>query len=312
MQLSKQEEIRSALTFIDSTPRETWIRIGMAIKAALGDQGFCVFDEWSARAENYTPKGASQAWLSFRSEGGITKATIFGEAARAGWVKDIPRSTPLPPTHRPPPIGRPKIPPETVALTARSMLSRAKYRNHPYLAAKGFPGATMPVLVDTLLVPMWPYSQLPTLHQRKWLNAATQRTVSTIQMISREGVKTFLTGSAVSGCVFPFGPGEKTMWVEGLATGFSVLDALNFLAPLEWSVHVCFNCHNLARVARGQAGFVCADNDTHKAGQSSAEATGLPWWCPPATGDANDLHQKSGLRALVVELDTFLKGSQYG
>jgi putative DNA primase/helicase len=43
-----------------------------------------------------------------------------------------------------------------------------------------------------------------------------------------------------------------------------------------------------------------ADNDKSGAGEKAAKETGLPWAMPSAVGmDANDLHQRDGLRALV-------------
>jgi hypothetical protein len=45
--MSEREKIRAALTFIPAHDRELWIRIGMAIKSALNEAGFDLWDRWS-------------------------------------------------------------------------------------------------------------------------------------------------------------------------------------------------------------------------------------------------------------------------
>jgi putative DNA primase/helicase len=71
------------------------------------------------------------------------------------------------------------------------------------------------------------------------------------------------------------------------------------------SVVVCFSASNLVQVADQLPGkrFVFADNDESKTGQTSAEATGLPWTMSDTVGyDANDLHMKDGLFAVVSKI----------
>ncbi|MBR5675468.1 MAG: PriCT-2 domain-containing protein, partial [Neisseriaceae bacterium] len=46
-------EVETALTYIDSTNRETWVRVGTALKTEFGEQGFEMFDTWSKTAKNY-------------------------------------------------------------------------------------------------------------------------------------------------------------------------------------------------------------------------------------------------------------------
>jgi putative DNA primase/helicase len=71
------------------------------------------------------------------------------------------------------------------------------------------------------------------------------------------------------------------------------------------SVVVCFSASNLVQVADQIPGkkFIFADNDESKTGQTSAEATGLSWTMADTVGwDANDLHMKDGLFAVVSKL----------
>ena len=50
--------IREALPFIDASDRETWIRMGMAIKSELADTGFDLWEAWSLQAESFNTKDA--------------------------------------------------------------------------------------------------------------------------------------------------------------------------------------------------------------------------------------------------------------
>jgi len=92
--------------------------------------------------------------------------------------------------------------------------------------------------------------------------------------------------------------------VEGYATGLSVYHALKSCG-MTASVIVCFSASNLVAVADQISGkrFIFADNDESKTGQTSAEATGLPWTMPDTVGwDANDLHTRESLFAVVSKI----------
>jgi putative DNA primase/helicase len=90
----------------------------------------------------------------------------------------------------------------------------------------------------------------------------------TLQFISSDGTKRFLTGGRIAGCYFAIGkPREMLLLSEGLATGSTLHQATGA------AVAVCFNCGNLLPVARALRGkfprmrlVVCADNDSHTPG----------------------------------------------
>ncbi len=42
------EQVEHALTFIDATDRDTWIKCSMAIKSEFDDAGFDAWDRWGA------------------------------------------------------------------------------------------------------------------------------------------------------------------------------------------------------------------------------------------------------------------------
>lgn len=173
---------------------------------------------------------------------------------------------------------------------ATEMLKRAVVSKHAYLAKKGFPEECGFVLQDELLVPMREFSKY-----REQLNS--------LQRIKPDGSKLFLSGGKAKGSVFFIGPSAaRERWlVEGYATGLTVRLALRELHR-EAQVIVCFSAHNLAHVGKlvKRPAFVMADNDKGNVGMRAAEETGLPWTMPiDVDEDANDVHQRDGLRAVV-------------
>jgi len=65
-----------ALTFIDSTDRETWVAMAGAMKSEFGEAGFDTWDYWSSGASNYNKKAALSVWKSIRPFGSDKTATI--------------------------------------------------------------------------------------------------------------------------------------------------------------------------------------------------------------------------------------------
>jgi len=70
--------VSAALQFIDPTDQDTWVKVGMGVKQALGEAGFSVWDDWSRRADNYTEGAAKARWKSFKATGaGLGIGTVF-------------------------------------------------------------------------------------------------------------------------------------------------------------------------------------------------------------------------------------------
>lgn len=116
--VQERSRIRDALALIPSEERELWVRIGMAVKSALGEEGFDLWDEWSRRAQSYRESDARAVWRSIDPQGGITLGTLFFEARKYGNVPGAPitvggvRTSPTTSAPRqggerviPPPIG---------------------------------------------------------------------------------------------------------------------------------------------------------------------------------------------------------------
>lgn len=80
------QKIENALAFISSDDRNVWIKIGMAIKSELGDEGFALWESWSRQAASFNEKDARSVWKSFRPRGKVTINTLFYEAKANGWL----------------------------------------------------------------------------------------------------------------------------------------------------------------------------------------------------------------------------------
>jgi putative DNA primase/helicase len=78
------QQVEQALTFIDASDSDTWIKCGMAVKSEFGDAGFDAWDIWSSTADNYRARDAATRWKSFKTSGGITIATLFKLAIDSG------------------------------------------------------------------------------------------------------------------------------------------------------------------------------------------------------------------------------------
>lgn len=87
-------KVQSALLFIASNDRDTWIRMGMAIHSELGDAGFFLWDTWSQSADNYNQRDTESAWKSFTFGAGITIGTLFHHAQQDGWTWGGPEASP--------------------------------------------------------------------------------------------------------------------------------------------------------------------------------------------------------------------------
>lgn len=80
--------MREALTHIPANDRDTWLKMGMAIKSDLGDCGFDVWEAWSQGDESFNPNDARDVWKSIRANGKVTAGTLFHAAKANGWRDD--------------------------------------------------------------------------------------------------------------------------------------------------------------------------------------------------------------------------------
>ncbi|HWN85880.1 MAG TPA: PriCT-2 domain-containing protein, partial [Vicinamibacterales bacterium] len=87
-----EREIAAALEVIDpDCPYEVWLRVAAALRHQLGEDGFGLFDQWSARAEGaarsggemYTIAGTERQWDAVATMTDITIGTVFHYANQA-------------------------------------------------------------------------------------------------------------------------------------------------------------------------------------------------------------------------------------
>ena len=64
---------------------DSWVRIGMAIKGALADEGWPLFERWSQSSQKYDAKTTARSWRSFAPQR-IGAGTIYKLALDNGWI----------------------------------------------------------------------------------------------------------------------------------------------------------------------------------------------------------------------------------
>ncbi|RZU46823.1 putative DNA primase/helicase [Fluviicoccus keumensis] len=314
--------IQSALAFIPAHDRETWLRVGMALKSELGEEGFPLWNDWSANADSYKPGDAKDVWRSVNGSGGVGIATLFHLAKENGYRADLPR-----------PEARPR-PPEAPAAdrkdkAARQMKAADKAQalwqaappcaDHPYLTLKGVQGYGVKCFQGELTIGGQ--------NCRGCLLVPIQDgagKLHSLQFLADDGQKRFLPGGAKQGHFFlipggesqPLGDMSRLLMCEGYATGASLHEATG--RP----VAVAFDSGNLLAVAQGlrqthpaAALVICADNDTRtpgnpglrKAQEAARAVNGLlavPVFADPQSGtDFNDLHRAAGIEAVKAALE---------
>lgn len=228
------ERIRDALHFIPADNRDTWLRMGMAVKSELGDDGFPVWESWSQQAESFDPKAARDVWKGIRAEGGIKAGTLFHEAKANGWRDDGTHPKPTPEEL----AEQQRINAERAAQAEadqRAKHEAAARRATKILAAATGDPATHPYAAKTKRgVPLGPRVKRGPWKQRGWTDALlapvfqADGTVSSIEAINVDGEKDSLKDGKKAGGFHHFGKitGAKRVLIgEGLATIATGVDA---------------------------------------------------------------------------------------
>ena len=66
------------------TDRDSWVKIGMGVKAHFGEDGFNDWNSWSQNSPDYKPADALSAWKSFKGAK-VTIGTVVHLAKEGGW-----------------------------------------------------------------------------------------------------------------------------------------------------------------------------------------------------------------------------------
>jgi putative DNA primase/helicase len=275
--------VRDALYSIPpDVERETWVRIGMAIKAELGADGFDLWDGWSQQATDYSAAAAKDTWRSIKAGGRVTVGTLFGIAKDHGYRfpdadgAGVATPDPAAVAEHARQVERRRERQEAEAAAYRERADKAAQEAQalwakasdqgasPYLERKGVQGYGVRYLADgTLLVPM--------------RNAAGElqnlQRIAPVKPSGDQPEKRFLPGGRKSGLLHWLGEPEGAA-VLCLAEGYATAASIH--AATGRPVAVCFDAGNLVNVAKalrplfpGAAFLVCGDDD-----QATAERTG--------------------------------------
>jgi hypothetical protein len=68
-----------------TTTYDHWVRVGHALKAALGEAGWPLFEEWSGRYPDNDPEQTEAKWRALNPSGEVGASTIYWLAEQAGW-----------------------------------------------------------------------------------------------------------------------------------------------------------------------------------------------------------------------------------
>ncbi|HFC8468771.1 TPA: LPD7 domain-containing protein [Neisseria subflava] len=333
--MSDIDDIRSALSYIDSHDRDTWWQVGAAVKDELGENGYDLWDEWSQRADNYDNRAAKSTWKSLKP-GSFSIGTVWKLARQNGWQPAKP--------YTPPSVeeqARRKAESEARRQAAEQERQQTQQRvkgtaqkiwnssrpaslSHPYLAAKGI---TNPDAIAGLRQNVYKDNDnliIPVLYENEIVN---------LQSINQDGGKRFLAGGQVQGAYAFIGKADDVekvgvVMAEGYATAASIYEATG--KP----VIIAFDAGNMVAVAERLAQklpqnvpvVIAVDNDASQTGIKKARqaaallgdrATAIqPEFSmtliqqyqkgkgvdekgrPPLPSDFNDLHQLAGLEAV--------------
>lgn len=310
--------IQAALTYIPAHDRETWLRVGMALKSELGEAGFPVWNDWSATADSYKPGDAKDVWRSVNGSGGVNIATLFHLAKENGYRADLPRPEPRVRAVASHTTGSEDKADRQAKAAAKALTlweSAPPCAEHPYLTGKGVLAHGVRVFQGELTIGGQNCRGNLLIPLRDSVG-----TVRSLQFLTDDGQKRFLPGGAKQGHFFLI-PGEAcgpSRWLvcEGYATGASLHEATGL------PVAVAFDAGNLLAVAKSlreqypeAALVICADNDTattgnpglRKAADAARAVGGLlaaPVFADPHTGtDFNDLHRAAGLEAVKAAVE---------
>lgn len=213
--IAEQARIESALSYVPAVDRELWLRMGMAVKSELGDEGFSVWDAWSQSAENYRERDARAVWKSINDSGKVTAGTLYHEAKQRGWKPSDAASDQAE-------AGRMAQAKHTAAERARQILAAAtgEPRTHAYWHKK--------------IVSLGPLVRRGAWPQRGWTDALLvpiyQRdgNVWGVEAIKENGDKDTLRDCRKGGGFYPFGKirgASRLLIGEGVATVAAALTA---------------------------------------------------------------------------------------
>ena len=294
--MKELDRARDALHAIDAgCDRDTWVRAGMACKAAgLAESDF---EDWSRGASNFkSERDCRDTWRSFKANGGIGAGTLFAMARDAGWGETLNGHARPQATRKAPRKAEDKTrhPPLNFAAVWADAEPAPDY--HDYIGAKlglsiglrvyrGDEKINRESIDGALLVPAYDGTG----------------SLMTWQAILPSGRKLNAPGRPVSGWFTLKGNGKAIYVCEGIGQAWSSHQATS-------STVVCaFGFGNMSKVAEALQSdhdlVLVADIGKEAEIEHLAAKIGCRWIAPPDDlgdkADINDMHKRDGLQAVA-------------
>ena len=279
------DEVRNALSYLDSNDRETWWKVGAALKSEFDEGGRSLWEDWSRNYPKWNERESNAQWKSFKY-GHIHIGTLFHMAKANGFTfsqnyrapsaEEIAHREAAWAVKREVQDAWDKVSRDHADRTANIVWENANTRpadaGFPYLSDKGI---TDPAVLanarinrfkdeDRLVIPMYDRP-----------NHIVNR-----QAIDANGGKFFLPGGEVGGAYGKIAA-PNSDWTGGvyLAEGFATAASIHMATGKP--VVIAFNAGNLPKVAAKMAQilpknapvYIAADNDASQTGiKKAAEA----------------------------------------
>ena len=333
------DEVRNALTYLDPNDRETWWKVGAALKSEFDEGGRSLWEDWSRSYPKWNERESNAQWKSFKY-GHIHIGTLFHMAKANGFTFSQNYRAPSAEetAHREAEwavkrevqaawdSAAKQHAQRTANTVWNSRNTRPADAAFPYLQNKGIadPAVLSHVRINAyngkeqLVIPMYDRP-----------NHIVNR-----QAIDANGGKFFLPGGEVSGAYGKIAA-PNADWMGGvyLAEGFATAASIHTATGKP--VVIAFNAGNLPKVAEKMAAmlpdntpiYIAADNDASQTGiKKAAEAAQvlgsrarvvMPEFDEgdiarfqtkhgqdALPSDFNDLHELQGLEAVKTALST--------
>lgn len=267
MSATDHNQIRSALSFVPANNRDTWLRMGMAIKAEIGEDGFEIWSLWSQGDETYNERDARSVWRSISPNGKVTVGTLYHEAKRNGWHGGSTNGNAQYSDRRPVEqraalqtndTERSERQREAAVRAAQLWNVAQPAADHPYLVRKGVRPHGVRVHSGCLLIREMDCAGALIVPLRD-----SSGDLHSLEFVSPAGEKRYLPSGRVSGNYHGIGKPEGILVIaEGYATAASIREATGH------AVACAFNAGNLTSVAKALRAklpdiqiVIAADND---------------------------------------------------
>lgn len=333
------DEVRNALSYLDPNDRETWWKVGAALKSEFDEGGRSLWEDWSRSYPKWNERESNAQWKSFKY-GHIHIGTLFhmakangftfSQSYRAPSAEEIAHREAIWAVKREVQAAWDSAAKQHAQRTANTVWNSRNTRPadaaFPYLQNKGIAD---PAVLSHLRINAYNGKEQLVIPMYDRPNHIVNR-----QAIDANGGKFFLPGGEVSGAYGKIAA-PNADWMGGvyLAEGFATAASIHTATGKP--VVIAFNAGNLPKVAEKMAAmlpdntpiYIAADNDASQTGiKKAAEAAQvlgsrarvvMPEFDEgdiarfqtkhgqdALPSDFNDLHELQGLEAVKTALST--------